>query len=360
MQNNNTWESFIPNDLLKNAYQTWQQAKAGLSLAHKNFSTEVRKLFFTIENHNIKEITPESWSILQARFDQLMAEDWQDAQEGIYPVNLLFEVDWQEFIQAYLSIWLDHPSSWQKVQEQSFQDFPDDVNLEKYPQYYRRNFHYQTDGYLSDHSANIYDLQVDILFNGIADSMRRRILKPLRQGLSKFEGDSTVRVLDVACGTGRTLKFLRASIPDASLFGIDLSSAYLRKANQLLSELPLELPQLIEGNAEDLPYQDNSFQGLSNVFLLHELPNPVRQKVINEFFRVLQPGGIVVICDSMQLSDSAELEAMMSNFVSMFHEPFYMDYAKDNIEEKLDKAGFIDIKTSNHAFSKCWIATKPV
>ena len=44
--------------------------------------------------------------------------------------------------------------------------------------YYLQNFHYQTDGYLSDLSANLYDLQVEILFNGAADAMRRRIITP--------------------------------------------------------------------------------------------------------------------------------------------------------------------------------------
>ena len=46
-----------------------------------------------------------------------------------------------------------------------------------------RNFHHQTDGYLSDFSASIYDLQVEILFNGSADSMRRRIIKPIKDCL---------------------------------------------------------------------------------------------------------------------------------------------------------------------------------
>jgi hypothetical protein len=38
MQTNSNWESFFPNNLLENAYQTYQKAKATLSLAHKNFS----------------------------------------------------------------------------------------------------------------------------------------------------------------------------------------------------------------------------------------------------------------------------------------------------------------------------------
>ena len=91
---------------------------------------------------------------------------------------------------------------------------------------------------------------------------------------------------------------------------------------------------------------------------MHELPNPIRQKVINEFYRVLQPGGVLVIADSMQLSDSPELESLMNNFPRIFHEPFYTDYIQDDIALRLDKAGFTGIQEKVHAFSKYWVATK--
>ena len=60
-------------------------------------------------------------------------------------------------------------------------DLPKKVDKKLYPDYYLQNFHHQTDGYLSDHSAGIYDIQVEILFNGSADAMRRRIIKPLKE-----------------------------------------------------------------------------------------------------------------------------------------------------------------------------------
>ncbi len=203
-------------------------------------------------------------------------------------------------------------------------------------------------------SANLYDLQVEILFNGFADTMRRRILKPLKAGLSKFEGHSSdsLRVLDVACGTGRSLKLIRATLPKASLFGVDLSPAYLRKASQLLSEIPGELPQLIQASGENLPYQDNYFQGVTSVFLFHELPNSVRQQVIAECFRVIQPGGTLIICDSIQMVDSAEFKPMMENFAAIFHEPYYLDYINDDLRERLEKVGFINIQIENHLASK--------
>ncbi|MFQ5972210.1 MAG: ubiquinone biosynthesis methyltransferase UbiE, partial [Alphaproteobacteria bacterium] len=52
-----------------------------------------------------------------------------------------------------------------------------------YPRYYLQNFHYQSDGYLSDESAVLYDYQVEVLFHGGADAMRRQALVPLHEFL---------------------------------------------------------------------------------------------------------------------------------------------------------------------------------
>jgi ubiquinone/menaquinone biosynthesis C-methylase UbiE len=362
MQSNITIDKFLGDNLAKTAYQLLQQSKSVFSLAHKDLSDRLRQLMTPSHNSKIQSLTPEILDKLKGEYDRILETDWQEAQEGIYPVSLLFETDWPDFLAYYPAVWLDLPQIWQRRQKQTYQQFSPEINLETYPQYYRRNFHYQTDGYLSDTSANLYDLQVEILFNGFADTMRRRILKPLQQGLSKFDdyNSPAVRVLDLACGTGRTLKLIRATLPKASLFGVDLSPAYLRKANQLLSEIPGELPQLIQANGENLPYQDQYFHALTSIFLFHELPPSVRQRVIAECFRVIQPGGIFVICDSIQMIDSAEFKPMMENFAAIFHEPYYLDYINDDLRERLEKVGFINIQIENHLASKYWIAYKPV
>jgi len=68
-----------------------------------------------------------------------------------------------------------------------------------------QNFHHQTNGF-SDLSANLYDLQVEILFGGSADPMRRRIIALTPWAESFDSVPESQMVLDVACGTGRTLK----------------------------------------------------------------------------------------------------------------------------------------------------------
>ena len=363
MQSSSSIDLVFPTSttLTKLAYQTFQQSKNYFGIAHKTLTTQLLKLIHPSVNQTSKPLDPEILQKLQQRYNHLIEADWQDAERGIYPTDLLFDNPWDDFFRYYPAIWLDLPQMHARANQRRYQDFASEIETEGYPRYYTQNFHHQTNGYLSDMSANMYDLQVEILFGGTADAMRRRILAPLQQGLRAFAPMTPrqTRVLDVACGTGRTLKMLRAALPQASLFGTDLSPAYLRKANQLLSQNPGELPQLLQANAESLPYLDNQFHGVTSVFLFHELPATARQHVIDECFRVTRPGGVFVICDSIQVSDSPEFKSVMENFPVLFHEPYYRHYTTDNLSERLEKAGFTSVSTEVHFVSKYWVARKP-
>src|SRR5205814_995504 len=77
----------------------------------------------------------------------------------------------------------------------------------RYPRYYLQNFHFQSDGYLSEASAERYDHQVEVLFGGGAAAMRRQALVPLRGALLHRSGAArAARLLDVGCGTGAFLR----------------------------------------------------------------------------------------------------------------------------------------------------------
>jgi ubiquinone/menaquinone biosynthesis C-methylase UbiE len=345
----------MPDSLTTFAYQTFQTGKSIFSFTHKSLATEFIKRLSpgvegTQENPRMGEVIKE----VRRAYDRIIQQDLADVDQGIYPASLLFDNPWEDFFRFYPQVWLDMPGTWQRAKDGKFRDFAPNIDLAGYPNYYTQNFHHQTGGYLSEDSANLYDLQVELLFFGAADAMRRRVLAPLRKGLGKFADlePKSVRVLDVACGTGRTLRMLRGALPKASLYGIDLSPTYLRKANSDLSKLPGELPQLSQANGEDLPYRDHYFHGLSCVFLFHELPGPVRQKVIDECFRVLQPGGTLVICDSIQLVDSPTLGPIMEGFSDSFHEPFYRDYMQDSLRDRMEKSGFEVVSEETHYMSK--------
>ncbi|MDG2990060.1 class I SAM-dependent methyltransferase [Candidatus Synechococcus calcipolaris G9] len=344
-------------DITHHAYETVQRGKHFFAIAHKALSTHIFLGLFPPTQKRTQPLSPEVLAWVQERYNALLETDWQGAERGIYPIDLLFDAPWTEFLQFYPSLWLDSSKMWQRANANMFQEFDAAINLENYPQYYRQNFHYQTDGYLSETSANLYDMQVEILFGGTADAMRRRILAPLVDHVQR--NSPSPRILDIACGTGRTLKQLQAAFPTASLFGLDLSESYLRKANTLLIQEAGVLPQLVQGRAEDLPYVENHFDILTCIFLFHELPAPVRQQVIAEAYRVLQPGGMFILCDSIQVADFPGQRVMMDNFANLYHEPFYRNYIEDDISQRLTDDGFELLGVEYHFMSKYWIVRKP-
>ncbi|HEY1260962.1 MAG TPA: class I SAM-dependent methyltransferase, partial [Stellaceae bacterium] len=174
----------------------------------------------------------------------------------------------------------------------------------RYPHYYLQKFHFQSDGYLSDASAARYDHQVEVLFGGGAAAMRRRGLVPLKSVLAKRPAG---RLLDIGCGTGRFLREVKANYPRLHVTGLDLSPPYLAAAGR---ELALwSRVRLVEGAAEAMPFADAEFDAVTAIYLFHELPPPVRRAAIAEIRRVLKPGGIFVIVDSLQKGDVPDYDA---------------------------------------------------
>ena len=348
--------------LTKLAYQTLQQGKSLAGFAHKELSSKLMEILAPEAIPNTKPISNELLAELRRSMDALAKSDWQDAEQGVYPKSQLFDAPWLEWAATYPLIWLDLPSTWQRRKKRQTRNIPTRINRKLYPDYYLQNFHHQTDGYLSDHSAGLYDLQVEILYNGTAASMRRRIIAPLKRGLKRFHErpQESLKVLDVATGTGRTLKQIRGTLPNIELLGIDLSASYLRQANRYLNSRDKEYAQLIRGNAEKMPFKNESMQAVTCVFLLHELPPVARQNVLNECWRILEPGGILILADSIQLEDSPQFSTIMEDFHKVFHEPYYNDYIKDNIEEKLTKGGFKSITAQSHFMTRVWTANKQI
>ena len=303
---------------------------------------------------------PEAAASLRRRLEELFDEDFRDAEVGYYPRSLIETLPWREYAQAIPRLLADLPRTRARMSRGDFRELPENAAPERYPGYYARNFHYQTDGYLGHTSAALYDLQVELLFGGTADAMRRRMVPPVVR-LARAHNASAaapVRVLDVACGTGHLLGMLGAALPgEAKLFGVDLSPHYIARAREVL---PRDLDvSLVCDNAEKLPFLDESFDAVTSAYLLHEVPPEVRARVLAEMARVLRPGGIAVVADSIQLADAPELEREILAFPARFHEPFYMSYVKDDLAARVSEAG-LPVTSARLAFlTKLVIACKP-
>lgn len=287
---------------------------------------------------------------------ELHARDLANVDAGMYPRELLFDIPLRRYMWALPLLLRDAPSVVRRKRAGDFRDIPA-VDKQRYPAYYRRTFHWQTDGYFSEHSALVYELGVELLFHGTADVMRRQIIPPVTRFVRAAGGARHVRLLDIACGTGRTLHQLGQAHPDLRLYGIDLSPAYVRLARKRLEDLA-EVALAVE-NAEALPFADATFDVATSVYLFHELPRNTRRNVVREMFRVVRPGGLLVIEDSAQLCESPELATALHSFPAEFHEPFYDDYLEDDLAGLLREVGF-EVESSEPQFvAKVVVARRP-
>ncbi len=280
---------------------------------------------------------PEALRALEREYEGLLATDLENVEQALYPARLLFQMPVLDYAKTLPRFLLDIPRVLLRSRRGDHRDVPDDVDEERFPRYFRRNFHWQTDGYLSRHSARLYDLSVEILFLGCADVMRRQVIPPMTRFADKHR-DRSLRILDVGCGTGRALAQIADALPGQRYFGVDLSPYYLESARELFADVP-EVALLAE-NAEALPFRDDYFDIVTSVYMFHELPRNARRRAVAEMFRVLRPGGLLVLEDSAQLVEAKDLEFFLSGFAAQMHEPFHRDYLADDLEQLVTEVGF--------------------
>jgi len=284
----------------------------------------------------------------------LFARDLANVGKGYYPMPRDRDGDLRSLIDTSRRFFADLPlAAERKAQGQGTEIYSPEL-AEKFPAYFLQNFHFQTGGYLTEESARLYDMQVEVLFSGTANAMRRQCLVPIADFL-RHKDQRRMALLDVACGTGRFLRFVKQAFPRLAVTGSDLSEAYLEEARGHLKPYKAEFKA---GEAEALPFADASFDIVTSIFLFHEVPPAIRRAVTREFARVLKPGGLLVFMDSLQPGDMPEVDAMLEAFPTNFHEPYYPSYLREDLKAIFAAAGFEGIETEPVFLSKLVMARR--
>jgi arsenite methyltransferase len=104
------------------------------------------------------------------------------------------------------------------------------------------------------------------------------------------------RVLDIGCGAG-TDSLVAAQMvgDDGHVTGVDLTPEMLAKAQAAAAEMGAANVEFIEGEAERLPFEDESFDVVISNGVIDLIPD--KDAVLAEIFRVLRPGGRIQIAD---------------------------------------------------------------
>jgi ubiquinone/menaquinone biosynthesis C-methylase UbiE len=105
-----------------------------------------------------------------------------------------------------------------------------------------------------------------------------------------YEGASGLSVLDVGCGQG--IDLCEYALAGAMVTGIDLTPRHVELARQHLNELGLQ-GTVVLGDAENLPFPDETFDRVSSNGVLHHTPDMAA--ALSEIHRVLRRGGRATI-----------------------------------------------------------------
>jgi O-methyltransferase len=112
------------------------------------------------------------------------------------------------------------------------------------------------------------------------------------------------RILEVGCGRGGGCYYLMKYLQPEKCYGIDISQENIKwaKKNYIINGLIF-----LQGNAESLPFQSQTFDVVVNIESSHLYPN--REKFYEDVLRVLHPNGYFLyadICESKQMSNLKE------------------------------------------------------
>jgi ubiquinone/menaquinone biosynthesis C-methylase UbiE len=115
--------------------------------------------------------------------------------------------------------------------------------------------------------------------------------EPVSEGMS---------LLDLGCGTGHLLKAFhdestRGRLPKLRLYGIDIGTEAVRFCQESFAAAGITDVELREADGADMPYLDESLNIVVTSASLHHWTEPLR--VLNEIYRVLAPGGLLVLFD---------------------------------------------------------------
>ena len=342
----------MPDAFDKLAFETAQMARIGWFFGQKLLAARLAKPVPVPAKLRGRK-TPDRRRLLTDLW-RLIEQDWQNIANGIYAAPSPFEDrDWLGSPLGGLRRAADFFADLRAVEARRHGDPAERLLSEApaghYPRYYLRKFHFQTDGYLSEASAERYDHQVEVLFGGGAAAMRRQALVPLRAALMDQKGGAAARLLDLGCGTGEFLREVKRNYPRLAVTGLDLSAPYLRVAERRLALW--SRVELVEAAAEAVPAADASFDIVTALYLFHELPSRVREAVAAEIRRVLKPGGTLILVDSLQTGDVPDYDALLDYFPYAFHEPYYAGYLAEDLD-RLFGPGFTPEERSLAYFSK--------
>jgi len=191
----------------------------------------------------------------------------------------------------------------------------------------------QTWGRTLDIAAPVYDFTEPLVLFGKQKQINQLLLDLL-------EIKPGHRILDIGCGTGLVAELISKKLDaDAGgmAVGIDAASKMIAAARKKRQSKSCNF-EIMAG--ENLLFEDKSFDSIVSSFFFHHIDLDLKTKTLEESFRVLKPGGRLVIADMHTPTNL--LGAMTSYFARwIFIQPEIGENIRGVLPGLIEKSGFV-------------------
>lgn len=190
------------------------------------------------------------------------------------------------------------------------------------------------------HGEFVHRRYVSRIFPGDIYAARRKVLEPL--------GDFVARdIVEFGTSSGHYTVALSERFPQATIIGIDPSLRMLEQARRVGNALG-HAWDLRVGVGEESGLPDESQDLVTSYAIHHELPPRIIKLWFEEAYRLLRPGGMLVMADVPRYADLDRLAAWRFDWAAKWGgEPFWRASAQLDFAQGARAAGFVDVVTGN-------------
>jgi len=184
------------------------------------------------------------------------------------------------------------------------------------------------------HGELIHRRMVNPNFAGIIYAMRKSVA-------DAAPVDNPQKILEVGCCSGQYTQGLAEVFPAAEIWACDLSLRQLEQAQRYANEQGLSW-KLFQAAGERTRMDDGMFDLVTSYAMFHELPPEAALANLQEYHRVLKPGGCVTIGDIKAYRAYDHYERWKNDYWNQVHggDPYWRDYATTDLAKVAKAAGF--------------------
>lgn len=190
-----------------------------------------------------------------------------------------------------------------------------------------------TKGRTLDYAAGVYDILEPWVMFGKQNQINRQVVEFL--DIKEWN-----KILDIGCGTGVVTQLISkqlSSEKDGMAIGIDAAGKMIEGA---VKKRESDTCSFKVAAAEKLPFENKSFDSVVSTLFFHHIQLDLKEKAFAEAFRVLKPGGKLVV------SDMHIPETIMGSLIAhasrwLLFQPQIGENIRGVLPSIIERAGFV-------------------